>query len=744
MNKNLKKSCATALATVMLASSVITASASTLETSSLADAPGIPVTRLEGANRYETSVAISKANHKDPEKVKNVVIASGEDFADALSGAGLALQLDAPILLTAKGGLSKEVKEEIERLRPEKVYILGGTSAVSETVESEITTIELKEKDSKKIKRIEVKRLGGVDRFATNKEINDKIFELAGVAKDTKGTKADVYVNAYNYADAVSASNILRKSGKSSRIVLQKGTEIGKLENEEAYIVGGEKAVEITKMPTEVKRIGGADRYETSAMVAKGFNAKNGKYVFATGEDFPDALTAADVVFSQEATLLLTNRDMLNNFAKNLVATKAAKMTSATIIGGTAAISEKTEKAIVNPTLDVKSFAFVMPERTPVKNLKKLTDEEVASVKRAIETANKELPAGTKIEVEKEDKKTEEIIDGKVTTEEVFAGTTKVIFPDGSMKELKPEKTIGSFDELGMAAKFNAEKEKLEKNRKLPQVEKTPVVDKNKLQDKEANAIAEKVKEAYKDLLKDAKSVEVQKTNHTITVNDEVVLDSVAGRVVVTFNDGTISKFTGEFTREYKIADLVTVKAPKDLTPIENIQDIATLEKFNKMSNIDDIKESIQDELFEANKDLKHDDKEFKLGNGGFVQTVAFEAKDATKKDNTPVLVVYFTDGSKVSFDVKDCVEVRTAGKTSDTYELIKPVVTAEKDPRVEVTDVKKLNKTEISAIIALVNELSPLPKYSKVEQLAGYLRVTYLDYSFTDILISDFAKEAN
>lgn len=743
MNKKLKKSCATALATVMLASSVITASANTLETSSLADAPGIPVTRLEGANRYQTSVAISKADHKDPKEVKNVVIASGEDFADALSGAGLALQLEkAPILLTAKAGLSKEVKEEIKRLSPEKVYILGGTSAVSETVESEITTIELKEKDSKSIKRIEVKRLGGADRFATNKEINDKIYELAG---DQKAKGADVYVNAYNYADAVSASNILRAEGKPSRIVLQKGTEIGKLENKKGYIVGGEKAVEITKMPEDVVRFGGKDRYETSAMVAKAFNAKSGKYVFATGEDFPDALTAADVVFSQNATLVLTNRDMLNNFAKNLVASaeQDEKMTAATIIGGTAAISEKTEKTIANPTLIAKSFAFVMPERTPVKDTKKLTDEEVASVKKAIETANKELPVGTKIEVEKEYKNTEERIDDNFTTEQVIAGTTKVIFPDGSLRTLTAAETIGTFDELGMAAKFNAEKKELEAKGEAPEVEKTPVVDKNKLQDKEANAIAEKVKEAYKDLLKDAKSVEVQKTNHTIKVNDEVVLDSVAGRVVITFKDGTIAKFTGDFTREYKIADLVTVKAPEGLTPIENIEDIATIENFNNANNIDDIKKSIQEELFKTNKDLKHDEKEFKIGAGGFVETVAFEAKDATKKDNTPVLVVYFTDSSKVSFDVKDCVEVRTAGKTSDTYELINPVVTAEKDPRVEVTDANKLNKTEIDAIIALVNKLSPLPKYSKVEQLSGYLRVTYLDYSFTDISISGFAKEA-
>lgn len=737
MNKKLKKSCATALATVMLASSVITASANTLETSSLADAPGIPVTRLEGANRYQTSVAISKADHKDPKEVKNVVIASGEDFADALSGAGLALQLEkAPILLTAKAGLSKEVKEEIKRLSPEKVYILGGTSAVSETVESEITTIELKEKDSKSIKRIEVKRLGGADRFATNKEINDKIYELAG---DQKAKGADVYVNAYNYADAVSASNILRAERKPSRIVLQKGTEIAKLENKNGYIVGGEKAVEITKMPEDVVRFGGKDRYETSAMVAKAFNAKSGKYVFATGEDFPDALTAADVVFSQNATLVLTNRDMLNNFAKNLVASADEKMTAATIIGGTAAISEKTEKTIANPTLIAKSFAFVMPERTPVKDTKKLTDEEVASVKKAIETANKELPAGTKIEVEKENKKTEESIDGKFTTEKVIAGTTKVIFPDGSQRTLKPEETIGSFDELGMAAKFNAEKEELEAKGEAPEVEKTPVVDSKKLQDKEANAIAEKVKEAYKDLLKDAKSVEVQKTNHTIKVNDEVVLDSVAGRVVITFKDGTIAKFTGDFTREYKIADLVTVKAPEGLTPIENIEDIATIENFNNANNIDDIKKSIQEELFKTNKDLKHDEKEFKIGAGGFVQTVAFEAKDKSKKDNTPVLVVYFTDGSKVSFDVKDCVEVRTAGKTSDTYNLVKP----QDSEKVEYTNSDKLNKTEIDAIIALVNKLSPLPKYSKVEHLEGYLRVTYLDYSFTDILISDFAKKA-
>lgn len=82
--------------------------------------------RLAGETRYHTSVEISKNGWKDGSAT--VVLAKGDDYPDALSGATLAKKLNAPILLTKKDKLHQATKQEIQRLKASKVVILGGSA----------------------------------------------------------------------------------------------------------------------------------------------------------------------------------------------------------------------------------------------------------------------------------------------------------------------------------------------------------------------------------------------------------------------------------------------------------------------------------------------------------------------------------------------------------------------------------------------------------------------------------------
>lgn len=65
-------------------------------------------------------------------------VANGMDFPDALAGAAAAGLLGGPVLLTPSNGLPAAVKNELSRLRPQRVVILGGTGVVSATVESQV------------------------------------------------------------------------------------------------------------------------------------------------------------------------------------------------------------------------------------------------------------------------------------------------------------------------------------------------------------------------------------------------------------------------------------------------------------------------------------------------------------------------------------------------------------------------------------------------------------------------------
>lgn len=97
---------------------------------------GYDLRHITGKNRYETSVLLAKEVSPNP---KTVIVASGLNYADALSGSALAGVLkDSPIILTNPNDLSEEVREYLSNSSIENIYILGGYGAVSERVEKQI------------------------------------------------------------------------------------------------------------------------------------------------------------------------------------------------------------------------------------------------------------------------------------------------------------------------------------------------------------------------------------------------------------------------------------------------------------------------------------------------------------------------------------------------------------------------------------------------------------------------------
>src|SRR5690625_1092288 len=94
------------------------------------------VDRIGGDNRYETAVEISKAlvEDDDVDGIDTVYLATGEDFADALAGGASAADADAPILLVRSDRVADVVLDEIKRLTPENLVVLGGQTAIADAV----------------------------------------------------------------------------------------------------------------------------------------------------------------------------------------------------------------------------------------------------------------------------------------------------------------------------------------------------------------------------------------------------------------------------------------------------------------------------------------------------------------------------------------------------------------------------------------------------------------------------------
>ena len=154
--------------------------------------------RLAGQDRYSTAIEISKAGWQ---QTQNVVLATGEDFPDALCAAPLAKQLDAPILLTQKLDLSGGLQEEFIRLKVKNVYIIGGTGVVSKNIEDALTR-----------KNISVTRISGSDRYQTSIEVADYISSKFPIGKEI------AIATGENFPDALAGSALAPKS--SSPILL--------------------------------------------------------------------------------------------------------------------------------------------------------------------------------------------------------------------------------------------------------------------------------------------------------------------------------------------------------------------------------------------------------------------------------------------------------------------------------------------------------------------------------------------
>lgn len=83
--------------------------------------------RISGNNRYETSTKIG-----DRLVSSTVILASGENFPDALAASTLAQKIEAPILLVSKDKIDQSVIDYFKNHNIKKVLVVGGQLSISD------------------------------------------------------------------------------------------------------------------------------------------------------------------------------------------------------------------------------------------------------------------------------------------------------------------------------------------------------------------------------------------------------------------------------------------------------------------------------------------------------------------------------------------------------------------------------------------------------------------------------------
>lgn len=238
------------------------------------------------------------------------ILASGDNYTDALVSSVLANEKKGPILLTEKNKISKETLREIDRLALDELIVVGGEESISKNIFE-----GLKNKD------YTVRRISGQNRYETAKKIGQE------VRLTSKNTDLAILVDGRNFPNAISVSDLA--SERRVPILLTEADLLNK-ETKEALrdwnkkkltIAGAEKSVsknieeKLKASIKDVDRIAGKDRYETSYLVAKELRSKidnKNNMILVDGRNFPDGITVASLLSKYKSPILLTTGDKIH------------------------------------------------------------------------------------------------------------------------------------------------------------------------------------------------------------------------------------------------------------------------------------------------------------------------------------------------------------------------------------------------------------------------------------------------
>lgn len=304
---------------------------------------GTTVRRVGGRDRYVVASAISASSFSSAD---TVIVASGENFPDALTAAGLAGCLKAPMLLTQRNSLPTPIAGEINRIGAKKAIICGGPLAVSPEVEARLRALGLN-----------VERIGGRDRYEVAANTAARIRTYTGGGGRVLVARGDLYPDALSLGPVAYSRKepillvLPDRMPAATREALKKGYS-------SAAIAGGPVSVSPT-VEQSVKSIvgstvrwGGRDRYEAAVTIAVASVASGasgwGDISIAKGTDYADALTGGIAAGNAGGILLLTQPSVLSAPTRRTLEAQMGSIGRVDVLGGPVAVSEGTYSQITS------------------------------------------------------------------------------------------------------------------------------------------------------------------------------------------------------------------------------------------------------------------------------------------------------------------------------------------------------------------------------------------------------------
>ena len=290
--------------------------------------------RLAGDTRYDTAVAVSKAAFPTA-GVPVVYVATGENFPDALAGGAAAGYAHGPLLLVEPSAIPSVVATELARLKPARIVIQGGSDVVSDAVATALQAYTAGA----------VTRNAGADRYETGL-LTSKAFPAAW-------GRPVLIATGENYPDALSSGS-LYKNLLGPVLLTVPGAGLSQADKDEltrlkpsvvlllggADVVSAQVATDAAALGLTTRRLSGADRYATSVAIARAAaeKATPTEVFVATGENFPDGLSAGPLAGVRGGPVLLANGQCWS--AEAIAYLTDIKPKQLTLLGGVDVVSD--------------------------------------------------------------------------------------------------------------------------------------------------------------------------------------------------------------------------------------------------------------------------------------------------------------------------------------------------------------------------------------------------------------------
>ncbi|EGT5271329.1 cell wall-binding protein Cwp10 [Clostridioides difficile] len=286
----------------------------------------VTVKKLKGTDRFETAIKISQSGWT---KSDTVVIVNGEDksMVDGLTATPLASVKNSPILLSSNEKLPQKTVEELKRLNPSKVVVIGGNNSMPNSVVEAIKAVNSK---------ISVQRIGGDTRYQTSINIAKEIDKTNNVSK--------LYIGAGNgEADSLSIASLAGKE-KTPIVLTQKDGVDNETEQfiksnkvSNIYFIGGvekisNKAIEqvgkIANKDISNNRVAGQTRQETNAKVIDKFysQSKLDGVVVANQDKLIDALAVGPLAAKNNSPVILATNTLDKSQESSLKGKNSSKL----------------------------------------------------------------------------------------------------------------------------------------------------------------------------------------------------------------------------------------------------------------------------------------------------------------------------------------------------------------------------------------------------------------------------------